>query len=354
MSLNEQVEHIAVDVGYGYVKAISSLNKRIIIPTLVGTAVENNLGNLFQNENDMNHIHVNYNGEEYFIGELAKESKKASRIFEQKRYEHDYFRLILNVVIQLMTEGRTSDVNLSTGLPLSFYKAQANEARESLMGLQPTIEWKSGTLAGKSITNNINNAVLFPQGASAIYTALSNREGKYNYPELMMDGTLIGLIDIGYRTTDFIVVEIKEDGSFAPRLGLSSTIDNIGVHSLMHEIKMHYKNETDGADLNEYHLARILKHGFIRYNGEKIEFTDFIEEKKASLSTNIAEQLKSFWSEESNLFDAIFLAGGGGEMLEETLQPYFNNRLQLIKESQFANAIGYYRYGNAFFNRKKV
>src|SRR5699024_339840 len=158
--------------------------------------------------------------------------------------------------IQLVTEGNTSQVNVSTGLPLSFYAGQAEKARESILGLQPSIEWKSGSLKGKKIRNNINNAVIFPQGASAIYSALINNKGKYMYPHLMNEGTLIGLIDIGFRTTDFIVVEIQEDGSFVPRLSLSSTIDNLGVHKLHHEIKMHFKNITEGADLTEYHLSR--------------------------------------------------------------------------------------------------
>lgn len=354
--MDQKTEHVAIDVGYGFVKGISSSNKRILIPTLIGLGFEQHLGSIFskdKKENDRN-IHIVYNGENYFVGELAKESNVLSRIFEQKRYNHEYFKIILNVAIQLLTGGKTSQVKLSTGLPLSFYQSQAKEARESMLGIQPAIEWKTGTLAGNVLKNNIVDAVLFPQGASAIYSALMNKEGKYIYPELMSEGTMIGLIDIGFRTTDFIVVEIQNDGSFVPRLGLSSTLDNIGVHQLHHEIKMYYKMKTDGADLSEYHLSRVLKNGFLTYKGEKINFSELIEEKKREISTNIADRLKSFWSEESNLFDEIFLAGGGGLLFADTLQSHFNNRLTLIKESQFANAIGYYRYGNSFFNGKKV
>ena len=55
--------------------------------------------------------------------------------------------------------------------------------------------------------------------------------------------------------------------------------------------------------------------------------------------------------EETDLFDAIFLAGGGGELFYTSIQSHFDNRLELIKESQFANVIGYLRLGKSKFDR---
>ena|SRR5699024_7759714 len=350
--MSEKITHIALDIGYGFIKGFNSDNKRILLPTLIGNGFDRNLNTAFGSgqKDGLDNIHVVYDGDDYFIGNLAKESNRTSRVFEQKRYNHEYFKILLNVAIQLLTEGKTSQVNVSTGLPLSFYQSQAKEARESILGVQPTVEWKSGLLEGQVIRNNINNAILFPQGASAIYSALVNSDGKYTYPNLMNEGTLVGLIDIGFRTTDFVVVEIQKDGSFVPRLSLSSTLDTLGVHQLHHDVVMEFKNITNGADLNEYHLSRVLDNGHISFKGERLDFKNFIEEKKHEISSNIADRLKSFWGEESSMFDEIFLAGGGGMMFKDFLQPHFDNRIKLVKESQFANAIGYYRYGNAFFD----
>src|SRR5699024_2130741 len=233
--MNENAVHVAVDVGYGYVKVLSE-NKRFTFPTLIGTGMKNNLGGLFNKENNINNIHIESEGNNYFVGELAKESNSPSRIFEQNRYEHDYFKLIINIAIQLVTNGESKDIYLSTGLPLSYYSTQAKKAKQSLLGLQPEITWHTGELSGKTIQNNIKDVIVFPQGASAIQTAIRDRKGKIIDNELMMPGSLIGLIDIGYRTTDFIVVDIKEDKSFMPRPSLSDTIE-IGVHSLMQEVE---------------------------------------------------------------------------------------------------------------------
>lgn len=351
--MNDQnIVNISVDVGYGYVKAIADNNKRVIFPTLIGNGIDSNFGKVFREENNIKNIHVDYNGESFFVGDMALDSKNQSRIFEQKRYDDDKFKLILNVAIQLLTEGKATNVNLTTGLPLSFYSSQRKEVRESLKGLQPTVTWKSGTLAGQSLAVNINEVIVFPQGAAAINSALSNDKDEFKYPDLMLPGNLIGLIDIGYRTTDFVVIEVKNNNALYPKELLSSTIDNIGVHSLMQDIRAKFKQEADGADLSEYHLSRLLQRGFLKHLGKKIDFTDFIEERKQNLASNIAESLKSNWAEESNFFDTIFLAGGGGMLFEKSLQKHFQHNLILIEENQFANSIGYKQWGNAYFNRK--
>lgn len=353
--MQNAIEHVAVDLGYGYVKAISSTTgKRVVFPSLVGKGYDLSVtGGIFgSRKNDLSNIYVCYDGENYFVGELAeRESRTVSRIFDQERFRHVYTKILLNVAIQLVTEGKVEEVNVSTGLPLDFFKSQSKEFQQSILGEQPVVEWKAGNLFGQKIKLNIKNALVFPQGASAIFTALINHNGNFAYPHLMDAGNLIGLIDIGFRTTDFVVIEIQEDSSFVPKVKLSGTIDE-GVNNLHQQIKQYFKEKTGGADLNEFHMSKILKNGYITFKGEKIHFIDVIQSIKKSIATNIADRLKTIWVEEVDLFDKIFLAGGGGSLFYDFIQPHFDNRLELINESQFANAIGYLRLGNRMLGRK--
>lgn len=344
------IEHVSVDLGYGFVKAISSSGKRVVFPSLVGRGFNLSVAGMFgDKKNDISNIHILYDQEDYFVGDLAeKESRTVSRIFEQERFEHVYTKILLNTAIQLVTEGKVGQFNVSTGLPLDFYQAQRKEFQQSIIGLQPLVEWKSGELKGEKVKININDALVFPQGASAVFSALINHEGRFTYPHLMEAGNLIALIDIGFRTTDFIVVEIQEDSSFVPKVKLSGTIDE-GVINLHQDIKQFYKSETGGADLNEFHMSRILKNGFVTYKGKRIDFSDFIESSKKSIATNISDRLKAVWVDEADLFDAIFLAGGGGKLFSQYIQPHFDGRIEVIQESQFANAIGYLRLGKIKF-----
>ena len=183
-----------------------------------------------------------------------------------------------------------------------------------------------------------------------MFSALINSEGRFTYPHLMAKGNMMALIDVGFRTTDYVVVEIQKDSSFTPNVRLSGTLD-VGIVNLHEEIKQYYKRETGGADLNESHLSRILASQQVTYRGRRISFKDLILESMNSIAKNISDRLKETWVEEADLFDAIFIAGGGGKMLEPVLQPKFDNRLELIAENQFANAIGYLRLGNKVFSR---
>lgn len=98
---------VAVDLGYGFVKAIFSTGKRVVFPSLVGKGHDRGLTIMFGEEkNDLLNIHVVYKGESYFVGELAKESRSLSRIFERERFEHLYTHILLNTAVQLVTEGK--------------------------------------------------------------------------------------------------------------------------------------------------------------------------------------------------------------------------------------------------------
>ncbi|KRG16827.1 hypothetical protein ACA29_02800 [Lederbergia galactosidilytica] len=156
-------------------------------------------------------------------------------------------------------------------MPLDFYKAQAKDFRTSILGVQPKLYWESGALVGRTEEINIEDALVFPQGASAVYSALFNHEGKMSYPQYMNNGALIGLIDIGFRTTDFVVVEIQVNNAFTPKTKLSGTIDD-GVINLTRDIRQAFKIQTGGADLNEFYLNRVMKDGKLSYKGENDEF----------------------------------------------------------------------------------
>lgn len=345
------MEKVSVDLGYGFVKALSSTGKRVLFPSLVGRGYERGISDIFGDTlEDLKNMHIHFQNDDYFVGELAKESRSTSRIFERERFSHIYTHILLNTAIQLVVSDTADSVQLATGLPLDFHKAQSKEFQKAITGIHPEIEWKSGPFRKLKREIKIEQAMVFPQGAAAIFSALINHYGKFIYPHLMKEGTLIALIDIGFRTTDFVVVEIQQGGSFIPKVKLSGTVDE-GVINLYRDIRQAFKIQTGGADINEFYIERILRDSFLMYKGKKLDFNDVIYNSKKSITANIVDRLKGVWAEESDLFDAIFLAGGGGELFAPFIQPLFDNRLTRISESQFANAIGYLRLGKAIFDR---
>jgi len=346
------MEIVSVDLGYGYVKAVSSKGKRVIFPSVVGEAKQLDLSTTFgKRPDDIHNMHVLYDDREYFVGRLAeKESESTTRIFEKERFNNIYAKILLNTAIQLVSE--SDIVTLATGLPLDYYQSQAKDFRNSILGIQPVTQWKSGPLAGKEKRINVENAFVFPQGASAVFSALINHEGKYVYPRLMNAESLIALIDIGFRTTDYVVVEIQENGSFVPVSRYSGTVDQ-GVNKLHMSIQQAFKAKVGGSDLPGKFIKQILKNGSITHKGQEIDFTEVIQTSKETIVSSIADRLNAAWSDDSDFFNGIFLAGGGGSLFESNMQQQFENRLTLINDSQFANAIGYYRLGKGMLNAKE-
>jgi plasmid segregation protein ParM len=308
-----KMEIIAVDLGYGYVKAISSNGKQVLFPSLVGNGYERSLMNFFgDSSRELSNIHVNVQGEDFFVGELAKESRSQSRVFERERFNHKYTHVLLNVAIHLVAAEHTNTVKVVTGLPLDYYQSQAKDFQKSITGVQPELEWKSGPITGKKKVA-IEQSLIFPQGAAAVFAALMDDRGRPINSDLMREGSIIGLIDIGFRTTDFVVVEMQKDGSFVPKTKLSGTVDE-GVINLYREIRQEYKMKTGGADLSEHYVDRIIREKQLTYRGDKIDFTSVIGTSLQAITANIVDRLKSVWAEEANLFDGIFIAGGGGEL----------------------------------------
>lgn len=348
------MEKVAVDLGYGFVKAISSSGKRALFPSLAGKGFERPMTDLFgRQEEGLANMQVEYEGEQYFLGELAKESRSASRIFERERFSHVYTHLLLHAAVQAVTDPATTAVKLATGLPLDFYQAQAKAFQQSITGRELALAWQSGLFAGRSRAVQIEEALVFPQGAAAVFSALLTHEGSFAYPGLMKEGALIALIDIGFRTTDYVTVELQAGGAFTPVARLSGTVEE-GIVNMHRDLRQAFKEQSGGADLTEFFIGRLLKDGEISYKGKRLDFSDTIDRSKQSIASNITDRLKGVWAEEADLFEGIFLAGGGGSLVESRLQPSFDHRLILIQESQFANAIGYLRLGKALFSQHTI
>lgn len=346
-----KMENVAVDLGYGYVKAISSNGNKVVFPSVIGDGFkELELANMYTGSNTEEGLHnicVEIKGKRYFVGELAeKESSTKTRVYEKERFNNEYAKILINVAIQLVSE--SDFVNVFTGLPLDFYSSQSKDFQKSLTGIHHAIDWKSGPINYERKIN-VENAFIFPQGASALYVALINRQGNFNYPEIMKAGDNIALIDVGFRTTDYVVVEVKENGAFPPISKLSGTVDE-GINTLYNGVKQIIKNITGGSEVSESQIEKAINRQYFTYKGEKRELHDSIKGIKENIAASITDEIKTTWTNEFDLFAGAFLAGGGSILLDSFIQPNFDNRLILMNESQLSNVVGYMRLGKIALN----
>lgn len=341
-------EYVSVDIGYGFVKAISSSGKRALFPSVVGSGRERGLASFLETskkEIDESELHVKVNGKHYFVGEMAlRNSSDVSRVFDRVRFNHEYTMILLHVAIQLVADPAEDEIVIYTGLPLDYYKTQVKDFTTKLYEPFPTLEWQFGHSLLQMKRNRIVEARVFPQALSAIWATLINADGRFTQPELMVEGSQVAVIDIGFRTTDICVVEMKQGGGFIPVLNLSDTLD-IGVVNLYENVKSAYQDITGGAELSESKISKLLKTNTIRYKGKQFDLSEPIQKAHEAVVTSIFDRIHKLWKNEADTFDQIFLVGGGSHVFSD----YFNRQqpemYKLIVDSQFANAIGYYRIG---------
>lgn len=346
------MEYVSVDIGYGFVKAISSNGNRVIFPAVVGSGREGTSLGLtdvaVNQEQKLDELHIKIGNKHYYVGEMAqRNSTDSSRVFERVRFNHEYTMILLNTAIQLVASPNEQEVVLFTGLPLDYYKSQVKDFEAKLREPLPAIQWLGGHSQALQRSVQIQAKKVFPQALSAIWATLINAEGRVVHPELMAEGNQIAVIDVGFRTTDVCVVEMKKGGGFRPLLALCDTID-IGIVNLHDNLKIAYKDKTGGSNLSDSKVERILKTKEMKYKGQVVDFTTDVEKAHRSVVNAIEDRISTLWKEEADTFDEIFLLGGGGS----TFKPYFTNTYQNIVDGQFANAIGYYRLGKMLMGER--
>lgn len=336
------MQKLCVDLGYGYTKAIASNGEKVIIPSIVGPGYKRNMAALLGETNSINadnlHVRIKEESEtsEFFVGNLArKESQTASYAFEENKINHPNTKALLSAVAGLMLDNNEETI-LVTGLPLEYFQTQKEEFEQFLKTFKAEV-----TLYGTNVevTRNVSfdQVIVYPQAAGAIYDALTRN------PSLTrMKDVLIGTIDIGHKTTDYIVFEVTNKMTFVQ--SLSGTI-NFGISVLHNHLDQAYYMSQNR------HLKPMDAEKIIRNGGRKMVYDQELDFSKALASgiEELAKHLKAAiltkWDHRLEDFPRIFLAGGGAYILKDALGSIHPN-VEMIENAQMANVNGYMRIAN--------
>jgi len=326
---------LGVDLGYGYTKAVSETGKRVLFPSLVGSGRPRYLGGVFgpAQEGAVDDLDVMIDGREYFVGDLARrESRDASRAFEQDKAAHPNTKVLLATASALLADAKLGPVHLVTGLPLRYYAGQKERFKEILEGMSAEVQFLSGPRKGQSRRVKFDRVTVFPQAAGAVYAALLNGQAG---PK---KGAMVALIDIGYKTTDFIVFEVQE--RLRVREDLSGTIE-AGVSDVHRAVQVNLAAVTK-AELDPAEVESAIRSGAIWYGGEMYDVAAMAEEARREVARAVKDRVTLAWGPKANYLAQVYLAGGGAEELKDHLKD-LHPAQALVPEAQFANAVGFLR-----------
>ncbi|HHW47449.1 MAG TPA: ParM/StbA family protein [Clostridiaceae bacterium] len=144
----------------------------------------------------------------------------------------------------------------------------------------------------------------------------------------------IGVVDIGFGTSDFAVIEDQEyipDKSVTIPIGMSNAYKEISK-ILFAEF---------GIEKESHSLDEAIIKGKIKKAGVTHDITNIIDNCLEKLSLKILIEINSNWIIDE--FDKILFTGGGGQALGKFLIPKFKQGV-VVEDAFTANSKGYFNW----------
>jgi len=331
---------IGIDVGFGFTKATDG-NDTVVFKSIYGEATEIQFWVDFQNRNLTEYFHVTMDGKSYFVGDLAEQqSDVVSFTLDQDRMIADFVRLFALTVAGLFLKNDQSSeapLNVVSGLPVGFYKQYHDRFRDALKG-RHTITYHSPD--GNRMTKKfvIENVQMLPQPMGSVLNLLMNEAGQITDTELAKQK--IGVVDIGFRTTDYTIIDRLR---YVERS--SRTMDS-GI-SRAYAVIANKLRENSGVNVELYRLFDAVRKGTIKMRGQGFNFAKIRDQIYAQLATTIAGDMDRLWASDWDI-DTIVLTGGGCQDMAAHLQPLITGNIRTApnkNDPRLSNVEGYLKYG---------
>ena len=332
---------VGCDVGYGYTK-VARGSRCWCFPSLVGGASGEQLTGLFSGggAGQLSRLRVEIEGLGPFaVGELALNgSGDATRAFAQERWQHPSMRVLVDAAIALALAGGPAGggLHLATGLPLAYWASGRRPFQEWARSLDDRVRLLADGIPSGWLRVTPQVVTVYPQAAGALYSALFDASGRLRERGALGSGGLIGVIDVGWRTTDYLVLDL--DQGLQVREDLSGT-EELGTGLIDQALQRAFRQRT-GAVLPPDRLDFGRRRGEVTFAGRRVALGDARDEASSALAGTVADRVKAAWGAQGAFLSRLYLAGGGALALGEQLARAFPGATA-VPDAQFANVHGF-------------
>lgn len=314
---------VGIDVGYGYTKVVTG-HSSIIFPSRVGPARE--LSFSLRENADVRGETVEYQGEQFFVGDKSRHSDITYTLRTRGWVESKmYGALLTSAMMRALNSGEAAAdpeaVTVVTGLPVDYMRDRS-KAEESVR--------KTCEGLGVRLTN-IN---VIPQPFGSFFDMFYD-----NYGGIAASAPFfrrLGIIDIGYHTTDYILIEDAKHN-----IEKASGSIPTGSCELYDIVARELKNSFDRDLVTAYEAEDCVKTKYFKVAGEKKDVGSLVDRVLSQVGQKITGIVKSRWSIEGEV-DVVLLTGGGSALLRQHISSIAHANF-MISEPQMANARGYYK-----------
>jgi len=330
------MEIIGIDVGFGFTKAYNGSNS-VIFKSILGDATDIQFNPLIGKDAATSNLHVTIDDKSYFLGNFA-ETQSSVRDFtlEQDKLLSDFVKILAVSAAGVCSEG-DGPLNVVSGLPVGFYKRDHKKFRDAITGRHDiTFHHQNGNDVTKKI--HINKVHMIPQPIGSIFNRIMDDHGKLTNKELSMQK--IGVIDIGFRTTDFSIFDHLK------YIERSSTTMDTGISKCFSVIAKKLRDESN-VNVELYRMYKFIEKGMIKIRGREYNISNLKKRVFTHAASAIASDVNRLWEDDWDI-DTILLSGGGSMELAQYLQSEIQGNIIPISSSQDArlnNVYGYLKFG---------
>jgi len=333
---------LGIDVGFGFTKATNGKDT-FIFKSIFGEDANIQFWADFGDDTPTDHIHVTIDGKSYFIGDLAEQQSSVLHFtLDQEKLITDYVKILsLAVAGMFLDKGGAINVpiNLVSGLPIGFFKQNHERFNELLTGHHSvTFHSQNGQETTKELY--INKVRMLPQPLGSVLNLLMDDNGKIVNKTLA--NQKIGVVDIGFRTTDFTILDrlrYIDRGSRTMESGIAK-----GFSVIANKLR-----EKCGVSVELYRLYNAAETGSIKMRGNRVNFVKIRDEVYSQLAASIANDIDRLWAADWDI-DAIILTGGGCRDLAQYLRPQITGNIipvETNRDPRLNNVLGYIKYGHS-------
>ena len=329
------MDFVGVDIGFGFTKATDG-KEFVLFKSVLGEATDIRFRLPIVKSEAGPCMHVEMDGRAYFVGDFAEQHSDTREFtLDQERLLTEFSKVLTMTAISNLSDSY-ANVNVVTGLPVGFYKEYNQRLMKMLKGIHE-ITFHNGDGTSESKRVNINNLKILPQPLGSFLNLLMNEYGKFTNRELAKQK--IGIIDIGFRTTDCCIfqgLEFVQRGSSTSDTGISESFSVIAKKL----------REESNVDIELYRLYKAIETGLIKIRGKEYNIAklrDKVFEHSASI---IANDIARLWADDWDI-DLIIISGGGAMELTKYLQPLIAGNVMPVEtniDARLNNVQGYLKY----------
>ncbi len=331
---------LGVDIGFGFTKATNGMDT-LIFKSIFGDASDLQFWIDFGDQALTDSFNVTIDGKSYFIGNLAEQQSNVLNFtLDQEKLISEFVKILALTAAGVFLKKDAEinvPINIVSGLPIGHFKNNFERFDEILTGHHKiTYHQFDGIRVVKEIY--INKIRMLPQPLGSILNLLMDDHGKIVNVDLARQK--IGVVDIGFRTTDFSILDklrYIDRGSRTMDTGISKAFSIIS----------NKLREKCGVNVQLYRLYKAAEAGTIKMKGHGLNFVKIRDQVYNQLAGNIANDIDRLWAEDWDI-DTIILTGGGSMELAKYLQPLIAGNVRPVMnniDARLNNVQGYLKYG---------